>query len=338
MATAVAAVAFLTWSAGPLPTDTANGYPLSPHRRVGVYMTSYAMRDAERLDAALAACASGRLNALVINVKNMHGEITYPSQIVAARNIGAVAGRIDLAALVDLLHARGVYVIARQVLFYDPVLARAIGTQGPWVDPTDPRVVEYNLRVASEVAALGVDELQFDYVRFPDDAPIGGEHSARAEAIASFLDAAWRRLAGAVHLSVDVFGRVLWPWNARGTDPIGQILEEIAARVNLVSPMVYPSHYSERKYVDDPYLVVTEGLASGAKRVETPLRPFLQAFERAIPRGMTLADYIRAQIRAAQSGGADGYLFWHASCDYATLYNVLERLPASFPKAKTAAL
>jgi hypothetical protein len=288
-----------------------------------VYLTAYAAADPGLMDGVLAACARGDLNAVVINVKNMHGEITYRSNVNEALAIGAVTARLDLPTFVRGLQARGIYVIARQVLFYDPVLSTAHGGDDPWVDPANPAVIDYNLRIAEEVAGLGVDEVQFDYVRYPDDEAIGTVFHQRREAVAAFVRTAAQRLSGRVHVSVDVFGRVLWPWNAQGIDPIGQVLEDLAAVTDLVSPMVYPSHYSEARYTQDPYRAVFEGLRCGAERVTTPLRPFLQAFERGVPKTMSLNAYIAEQIRAAEDGGADGYLFWHPACAYGPLYEVL---------------
>ena len=116
----------------------------------------------------------------------------------------------------------------------------------------------------------------------------------------------------------------MWGWNAKLIDPIGQSLEGIAPYVDFISPMLYPSHYVEDYYKDDPYRVVSEALASGNERVKARFRPFLQAFDLDLPEGMSLEDYIRAQIRAAEDGGADGYLFWNPSCDYTALYRALD--------------
>jgi hypothetical protein len=306
---------------GPRAVGGAEGYPLSPHGRVGVYLTSHAAGTHALLEGIYAACDRGDLNAVVINVKNMHGHITYHSTIDAPA--GAINARLDLGGLVRSLHRRGIYVIARQVLFYDPQLAASLKYSGPWVDPADPQVIDYNLRLAEDVARFGVDELQFDYIRYADDAPIGGAFAQRREAVSSFIRQAARRLSGRVHLSVDVFGRVLWPWNARGIDPIGQVLEDFAEPCDIISPMVYPSHYSEDRYTQDPYRTVFDALTHGTARVSTPLRPFLQAFERGVPDTMPLTVYIEAQIRAAEACGADGYLFWHPACEYGPLYRVL---------------
>ncbi|GAI70856.1 unnamed protein product, partial [marine sediment metagenome] len=87
------------------------------------------------------------------------------------------------------------------------------------------------------------------------------------------------------------FGRVLWDWNKKRIDPIGQSLEEMAACIDLISPMLYPSHYVEQYYKDNPCQLVMDALSAGKDRVSTPLRPFLQVFDRAIPYGMSLETY-----------------------------------------------
>lgn len=297
--------------------------PFSPHSRVGVYLTSFALTKEGPLAGVLAEAKKGKINAVVINVKNMHGEVTYASDVPLAREIGAAVGRIDPRALIARLHAAGIYVIARQVLFYDPKLAAHLGSSDPWVRPDNPQAVEYNLAIASEVASFGFDELQFDYLRFPDGEGLGSGYAARYAAVNHFLDAARDALAGRITISADLFGRVLWDWNKKKIDPIGQSLEDIAARVDFISPMLYPSHYNEPMYKDDPYRVVKEALTAGTARVSTPLRPFLQAFDRDVPPGMSLEEYIRAQIRAARESGSDGYLFWNPNCDYTALYRAL---------------
>lgn len=303
-------------------------HPPSPHNRVGVYLTSYALTKPGLLEGVLLAASEGKLNAVVVNVKNMHGELTYESAVPLAKAIGASTGRLDLCSLLRTLREKGIYLIARQVLFYDPKLAAHLNQQGsessgPWVMPSDERAVAYNLKIAQEVACLGFDEIQFDYIRFADEGKLAPVYEERYAAVNRFLEEARQFLSGQVVLSVDVFGRVLWDWNKKRIDPIGQSLEEIAPFVDFISPMIYPSHYQQH-YRDDPYQVVKEALTCGKARVTTRFRPFLQAFDQAIPTGMSLEDYIRAQVRAAEESGADGYLFWNPSCNYDALYEALE--------------
>lgn len=303
--------------------DTVPEAPASGHGRIGLYLTSHALRNDEILRGVLTAGRAGKVNALVINVKNMHGEVTYNSSVPLTRQIGAAVDRVDLPRLLPALREHGFYLIARQVLFYDPLLAQYLGMPEGWVPVDDPIAVAYNLAIAEEVAELGFDEIQFDYVRFPDGGALVPIYEDRYAAVNAFLHKVSERLSGRVALSADVFGRVLWPWNERRIDPIGQSLEDVTRYVDFVSPMIYPSHYAELAYRNDPHLVVSDALTSGNGRTQVSIRPFLQAFDQAIPSGMTLETYIREQIRAAEALGADGYLFWHPACEYTALYRAL---------------
>jgi hypothetical protein len=300
--------------------------PATPHGhgRVGVYLTSYALTKIEVVEGIFAAQKSGKIDTVVINVKNMHGELTYHSAVALATEIGASTGRLDLRALVPALRQRGFYVIARQVLFYDPLLGRHLGASEDWIAVDNTIATEYNLAIAEEVTSFGFDELQFDYIRYADVGSLEPVYEERYAAVDRFLAEARRRLAGRITLSADLFGRVLWPWNERRIDPIAQSLEEMSTHLDYVSPMVYPSHYVEQAYRDDPYRVVSEALLSGKARVSASYRPFLQAFDLALPAGMSLETYIREQIRAAKAAGADGYLFWHPACEYDVLYRALD--------------
>ena len=295
------------------------------HDRQGVYLTSYSLTRPGFLEEVLDKLAAHGMDTVVVNVKNMHGEVCYQSEVELAHRIGAVAPRLDLPSILGKIHSQGMYAIARQVVFYDPKLAAYLGSrESPWVFPTQEIAVSYNVALAQELAALGFDEVQLDYVRFPDGDGIGADYSDRCAAVEAFL--AQVKAGLSVPLSVDIFGRVLWPWNARKIDPIGQHLEGMAEWVDVLSPMIYPSHYVEQELKDDPYGTVKLALEYGSSRVETPLRPFLQAFDLDVPAGMSLPEYIAAQVRAAEEAGADGYLFWNPRADYSALWRALESL------------
>ncbi len=292
------------------------------HGRKGVYLTAYAAANPALFSQVLEQSRRFGLNAVVVDVKNNNGEVCYPSQVPLAQTIGAVRPVLDLPKLVEELHGHGLYVIARQVVFYDPLLAKHLGSAAaPWVLPTVGPALAYNLAIAQEVEALGVDEIQFDYVRFPDDGPIGPDYSQRCKAVEAFLHEAQDELS--LPISVDVYGRVMWPWNAQRIDPIGQHLEGMARYAHLISPMLYPSHFVEEELKADPYGTVFRTMSYGRARVTVPLRPYLQAFSMAIPVGMSLPQYIVAQIRAAEASGADGYLFWNPRGDYTALWEAL---------------
>ena len=232
--------------------------------------------------------------------------------------------RLDPASVLRELRSRGCYTIARQGLFYDPLLARHLGHSEAWVPAHDETAVAYNLAIAEEVAGLGFDEIQFDYIRYPDGGVLEPIYADRYAAVDRFLAEAEARLSGRIAISADLFGRVMWGWNEKRIDPIGQSLEAMSARLDFVSPMLYPSHYVEQVYRDDPYRTISDALASGHARVEACFRPYLQAFDQALPPGMPLETYICAQLEAATECGADGVLFWHPACEYAALYRALD--------------
>ncbi len=296
--------------------------PADFHGKVGIHLSFYALAKlgfAEEIADKLRAFG---LNAVVICVKDMHGTVGYESGIPLAREIGAAVPYLALPELIEFFQSRGLYVIARQVLFYDPILSKYLGYPGgKWVYPSDERAVAYNLAIARELEALGFDEIQFDYIRFPDDGEIGGAYPERYAAVNSFLRRARELLT--IPLSIDLFGRVLWPWNREKKDPIGQCLEEMAPYVDVISPMLYPSHYVEPELKANPYRTVRLALVHGMSRVEVPFRPYLQAFDMDIPPGMTLPEYILAQVRAAEEMGSDGYLFWNPRSDYSALWEAL---------------
>ncbi|MBC7317875.1 hypothetical protein H5T57_01275 [Candidatus Bipolaricaulota bacterium] len=330
---AVLSVAFLVQAPSP-PQDFSEPSPaVEPkpaqvfdiHGKRGVYLTAYVAANPQTFFYVLEQSARFGLNAVVVDIKNNNGEVCYASEVPLAKAIGAVRPVLDLPRLIKDLHDRGFYVILRQVVFYDPILAKYLGVgTAPWILPTVEVAVEYNLALAQEAAGFGVDEIQFDYVRFPDDGPIGPDYSGRCSVVENFLAKAKESLP--IPISADVYGRVMWPWNARSIDPIGQRLEGIAFYVDVVSPMLYPSHFVEEELKDDPYGTVFRTMSHGKERVKTPLRPYLQAFAMAIPPWMTLSEYIVAQVRAAEATGADGYLFWNPRGDYSALWEALQIL------------
>jgi|GEM_PF-426287 len=287
----------------------------------GVYLTANVAGNAQRLDKAISNSLAFGFNAIVIDVKDNGGTLGYASNVPLAQQLDAVSVRYDLAKLVEKVRAKGLYFIARLVVFSDPKLARHQGRSDEWVSANNGDAVAYNLAVADEVAGYGVDEIQFDYVRFPDDGPLGQSYAQRNAAVVNFLQQAQKRLSGRVRLSADVFGRTLWDWNPKGSDPIGQVLERMAPYVDALSPMIYPSHY-ERYFQGRPHEVVKRGMTVGLER-ELPLRPFLQAFDWRIPPGMSYTQYIRDQLKALAELGVRGYLFWNPRGDYDALWAAL---------------
>jgi hypothetical protein len=307
----------------PNPTGAPIVLPLLPFHPKALYLSFYGIGYAPMREAALGLIeANLGLNALVIDVKGDRGLIGYPTEVPEARRIGAdrVTTIPDLPGLLGELHDSGIYTIARIVVFKDNPLATArpdlaVRTAGGGI---------YRDRegIAVEAARAGFDEIQFDYVRFPDAKGIAFSQpstmASRIAAIGGFLAEARRQLAPYdVFLAIDIFGYICWNLDDTG---IGQRLEDIVPLVDYVSPMLYPSGFQFgipgfRNPVQHPYEIVRNSLDSALGRTGvSPLRfrPWLQAFkDYKFDRREFGADEIKAQMRAAEGFGSDGWMLWN---------------------------
>jgi hypothetical protein len=313
---------------------------LSPFRPKGPYLSFYGIGYSPTREPALAMLrAKVGLNALVIDVKGDRGLLAYPTEVPQARQIGAdrVTTIPDLPGLLGELRAEGIYTIARIVVFKDNPLATArpdlaVKTGGGaiyrdreglrWTDPFRREVWDYDIAIAVEAARAGFDEIQFDYVRFPDARGLvfsqPSTMASRIAAIGGFLAEARRQLAPYnVFLAIDIFGYICWNLDDTG---IGQHLEDIVPLVDYVSPMLYPSGFQfgipgYRYPVQHPYEIVRYSLDRALARTGvSPLRfrPWLQAFkDYKFDRREFGASEIKAQLRAAEGFGSDGWMLWN---------------------------
>jgi hypothetical protein len=309
-----------------------------------LYLSSYGIASARLRQAALDLLEATELNALVIDVKGDRGMIAYKSAIPLAAAVGAqkLITIKDLPALVATLREKGIYTIARIVTFKDHPLATAhpelaVKAAGGgvwrdrerlgWSDPFKKEVRDYNIAVAVEAAKAGFDEIQFDYVRFPDKRglrfALPSSEKSRVAAISAFLDEAREQLKPYnVFLAADIFGYVCWNLNDTG---IGQRVEDLILHLDYISPMVYPSCYhvgipGVRNPVAHPYEIVYRSLARARERTRVSsrrFRPWLQAFrDYAFDRRAFTGHEIRTQIRAAEDFGANGWMLWNAGNVY----------------------
>ena len=321
--------------------------PAPPESVRGIYISGPVAGD-PYMETLLTLVEDTELNAVVIDVKNDEGQVTYRPASGTALEIGACTRYIqDLSGLVAELKARGVYTIARISAFKDPVLAgarpelaltQADGTpvsegNGPaWVNPRLSEVWDYLNEIALGAADAGFDEVQFDYVRFPtgkamDQADAAGQES-RSDVIAGFLESAVLALHDrGVRVSADVFGTVI---TNRGDGALlGQDYPRMAELVDCLCPMVYPSHYASGAFGLDipdrqPYETVSAALQgsgqvlsqAGAPQVE--VRAWLQDFTATWVRGHLDygAEEVRAQIQAVYDAGYDSWLLWNAKNSY----------------------
>jgi hypothetical protein len=328
---------------GEMPIDALRRPPgeiqLSPVRPKALYLSVFGIGNRTLREAALELVDTTELNALVIDVKGDRGLIGYRSAIPLATKAGAqrVITMPDLAALLSTLRQQQIYTIARIVVFKDDPLATARPDLAvrrrdgsiyrdheglAWADPHQAEVRAYNIGVAREAANAGFDEIQFDYARLPDATGLVYREpdtmQNRVAAIEGFLREARTALVPYnVFLAIDIFGYVCWnPDDTR----IGQQLERIADAVDYISPMLYPSSFQfgipgYRNPAQHPYEIVHRSLERALERTGVPplrFRPWLQAFpDYAFGAGAFAAGQVRAQIRAAEDIGTNGWMLWN---------------------------
>lgn len=329
---------------GPASPPGMHEIALLPFQPKALYLSFYGIGDARLRGAALKLLDETELNALVIDVKGDTGGVPYRSGVALAAEVGAqkVITVRDFPELLARLRARDIYLVARIVAFKDNLVARArpewavrtaegavfADREGlAWGDPFRHEVRDYVIDVAEEAARLGFDEIQFDYVRFPDATGLvfaqPSTEANRVAAISGFLSEARSRLAPYnVFIAADVFGYVVWN---RDDTHIGQRIEELASHLDYISPMLYPSsfQYGIPRYRDPlahPYEIVRLSLDNARKRTGLPavrFRPWLQAFrDYAFDHRAFGRDEIAAQIRAAESFGANGWMLWNSRNAY----------------------
>ncbi|HVJ42169.1 MAG TPA: putative glycoside hydrolase [Dongiaceae bacterium] len=317
--------------------------PLSPK---ALYLSIYGIGAASLREPALQVIETAGLNAVVIDMKGDSGLIPYPSEVALASGNSALRIRTvgNLGELVASLKNRGLYTIARIVVFKDNLLAAAHPAwavhQGDgtlwkdpegqsWIDPFRTDAWNYSIGIAAEAAASGFDEIQFDYVRFPDATGLrfaeASTQASRTAAIKGFLHAAKLRLQPYnVFLAVDVFGYTCW--NRNDTN-IGQRLEDMAPEVDYISPMLYPSGFQfgipgYRNPMLSPHEIVYNSLQAARQRTmgyTVRFRPWLQAFkDYAFDQRRFGEVEIRAQVSAAEEAGADGWMLWNPRNVYST--------------------
>ena len=296
-------------------------------------------------------------NAVVFDIKDSDGSVNIPfdNPLLGKHNVYIH----DLPKFMHFLHQQNMHAIARIAIFRDerivtehPELAVQSRSQKQpwrengklvWTDPSNPKVQEYDIALAKYVAQMGADEIQFDYVRFPAEGDqkdtsfvFQKEHPnwQRSDVIADFLKKAYGEIhpTGAL-LSLDVFGVMAWQRQV-DLSHTGQDIVQMAKYSDVISPMIYPSHFFGMDNIAHPgdapehfisesmdrFMLITKG--SGVV-----IRPWLQAFHW---RTKTYSpDYIKIQVETARKEGGIGFLFWNAANDYSKPYIAMPEMRAA---------
>lgn len=326
-----------------------------PVKVKGIYLSAYVAGTPERMEQILEQIDRTEINAVVIDVKDDNGRITFAMDSDFVEEIGAVQKFIpDMEGLMKNLKEHGIYTIARVVAFRDPYLPEKRPELGlrkqdgslyrdnkglAWVNPYKKEVWDYLVEVGIGAREAGFDEVQFDYIRFStekgindvvyDEADTKGRD--KKQIITEFVDYACERLTEAgVYVAADVFGAIIG--GGIDSDNVGQSYGDMAKHLDYICPMIYPSHYGDGnfgiEYPDtqpyDTILAALKGSRQDLLSYETEgehqaiVRPWLQDFTASY-----LTHYIeygqqqvREQIQAVYDAGYEEWLLWSATCRY----------------------
>lgn len=330
----------------------------------GIYVTAYSAGGTDKMKELINFVNSSGLNSMVIDVKddvgNMTMDLKSENKIVQDSTNDYVT---DPAAMMKQLEENEIYPIARVVVFKDTLLAEARpelsfkkadgsvwknGNGDAFVNPFSKEVWDYNIEVAKQAAKMGFKEIQFDYVRFPEgfeneskslDYTLDDYETSdlddvqqRVSAVSDFVAYAREQLkAYDVEVSVDIFGYSATVPEAPG---IGQNFSKISENVDVISSMIYPSHWNSYFGISKPdlepyklvaeYMKVENKLLSG---LETPpkSRPWLQDFTASYLGAGNYQQYgaaqVEDQVRALHDAGVNEFLLWDASNSYTTGVN-----------------
>jgi len=348
-------------------------------------------------------------NAVVFDIKDSDGSVNIPFEhpLLGEHKVYIH----DVPKFVHFLHQQNMHAIARIAIFRDEDLVKAhpeLAVQSRrnhtawrengklvWTDPSQPKVQEYDIALAKHVAQLGLDEIQFDYVRFPAEGdqkdaqfvfqgqqpdavqatnevagsdnglcgdgrlarhakakrggtvPTAGTKAStpetkscnahgmqRSDVIAGFLKKAYAEIhpTGAL-LSLDVFGVMAWQRQV-DLSHTGQDIVQMARYCDVLSPMIYPSHFFGMDNIPHPGDEPAHFIGESMDRFElitkgsgVVIRPWLQAFHW---RTKTYSpEYIKIQVETARSKGGIGFLFWNAANDYSKPFTAMPEMKAA---------
>ncbi len=325
----------------------------TPVKVKGIYVTGPRAGTDMYMSQLIDLVETTELNAMVIDIKNDSGEITYKMDLPLVQEMKAGVNYIpNLEELIAELKAKDIYLIARIVAFKDPMLAeykteyslkKADGTvfrdkEGlSWVNPYQKEVWDYLIDVSKKAVELGFDEIQFDYIRFSTDSGmkdvVYGDEAGevtKSEIIAEFTKYACEQLKPlGVYVSADVYGTIID--NKTDAEIVGQDYVEMSKYLDYICPMIYPSHYADGSYgIAYPDLEPYNLISSALNRSVTKLSEIDENSNKAIVRSW-LQDFtakwinnytsygpeeIKAQIQAVYDTGYEEWILWNGSTNY----------------------
>ncbi len=309
----------------------------------GIYVTAWSAATPKKFDQLIALENRTELNAMVIDVRDNGSNYLDPKIPLATKIKANEIAMRHPELILEKLKAHHIWPIARIACFRDAVLAKAQPERAvqqssgkpwqdrskhTWLDPYNKGNWEYIGQVVDYALDIGFPEIQLDYVRFPSEGKSASQQfpskskypdpKAQPEDVIAAFAKSIRDRVKAKHgvLSADIFGIIS---SSKSDQGIGQRLEKVAEPFDVISPMVYPSHFAMGEYGianpgTSPHAIVKKSLDDFKKRLpKAKVRPWLQDFSLGAKYG---AAQVRAQIAAAKEAGYADFLLWNPSNRY----------------------
>lgn len=310
-----------------------------PEQKIGVYIHMNNIANKNFLAAEIAELGKIQDAAIIFDVKGSF--VYFDSNSEIAKKYGLKKPLYDLPAIVTQLESAGIYTIARVITVKDPEFAfknPQVWLKNPWtnvpvpewVDPANVEVLEYNRQVISEIVAAGVDEINLDFVRYPDkftSAWLGISGEEKMKNILNFVKMAREAIdaqkLNAV-LSVDTFA--VLPWDGGATEAaLGQDMRQLGELADIIAPMLYPATFSR----DNPNYFL-KGESFEYSTVYLTLRKYQEALgENSYKLRPWIQGYynsekeISEQIKGVFAAGVCGFTVWDIQNDYTEVYKIL---------------
>ncbi len=314
----------------------------TPESVKAIYISAWVAGSAKHMSRINSLLDTTELNAIVIDIKDSTGRVSFHTDNELIKELGASEKRIaDIKGLIDSLHKRDIYVIGRISVFQDPYMTKrkpewavkkkSDGTvwtdrkKLSFLDPANKDVWNYTSTVAHTAYDVGFDEINFDYIRYPSDGNVKdinyslAEGKTRASNMEDFFIYLHDEMKKDVDIptSADLFGLTA---TAVGNDDmgIGQVMEKVLPHFDFIAPMVYPSHFATawngyKNPAEHPYEVVNITMKSAVAKATamglSPLkiRPWLQDFDMGANYGK---DKVQAQIKGTYDAGLNSWMLW----------------------------
>ncbi len=348
----------------------------TPDAVKAVYMSQCAAGTPSFRTSLIELLDSTELNSIIIDIRDYTGYISFPTDNPVLKDyVSDACGARDMKDFIKSLHEKNIYVIGRITVFQNPAYTKAHPDQavqhsggGIWKDHkglafVDVGATEYwdtVVELAKESYAIGFDEINFDYIRYPSDGNmkaavyITHDNKTKPEMLEEFFQYLHKQLESTgMVTSADLFGMT-----TTNTDDlnIGQVHERALPYFDYIAPMVYPSHYPTgfRGYKDvnaNSYGIIHYSMSEAVRRTvattttvaafthtrigtSTPavyskpsypaskMRPWLQDFDYPVPYTPAM---VREQIKANEDAGLNSYMFWDPANRYDSLRQVVEK-------------